>query len=74
MNTVLEYLQGGIVWDGIEMSTKFVTGGAFSLDGIHMNPRGSAVAANYYIRAINEKFGSTIPEVNIGSYPGVIFP
>jgi hypothetical protein len=74
MNTVLEYLQGGIIWDGIEMSAKFVTGGAFSLDGIHMNPRGSAVAANYYIRAINEKFGSTIPEVNIGSYPGIIFP
>ena len=74
MNTVLEYLQGGIVWDGIEMNTKFVTGGAFSLDGIHLNPRGCAVAANYYIRAINDKFGSTVPEVNIGSYPGVIFP
>ena len=74
MNTVLEYLEGGIIWDGIEMNTKFVTGGAFSLDGIHLNPRGCAVAANYYIRAINDKFGSTVPEVNIGSYPGVIFP
>ena len=74
MNTVLEYLEGGIIWDGIELNTKFVTGGAFSLDGIHLNPRGCAVAANYYIRAINDKFGSTVPEVNIGSYPGVIFP
>ena len=74
MNTVLEYLQGGITWDGIEMTAKFVTGGAFSLDGIHMNPRGSAVAANYFIRAINAKYGSTVPEVNIGSYPGIIFP
>ena len=67
-------LQKGIVWDGIKMNTKFVTGGIFSLDGVHLNPRGCAVASNYFIDAINLKFGSTIPQVNITKYPGVIFP
>ncbi len=67
-------LQRGIVWDGIKMNSTFVTGGAFSLDGVHLNPRGCAVAANYFIDAINTKYGSTIPQVNITNYPGVIFP
>jgi hypothetical protein len=74
MNTKLKDLQKGIVWDGVRMNTKFVTGGVFSLDGVHLNPRGNAVAANYFIDAINAKYGSTIPQVNITSYPGVIFP
>jgi hypothetical protein len=64
----------GIVWDGIKMNAKFVTGGAFSLDGIHLNPRGCAVAANYFIDAINAKYGSTIPWVDVTKYNGVIFP
>jgi len=74
MNTKLKEMQGGIVWDGIKMNTRFVTGGVFSLDGIHLNPRGNAVAANYFIDAVNAKYGSSIPQVNITNYPGVIFP
>jgi hypothetical protein len=74
MNSKLTDIQKGIVWDGVKLNTKFVTGGAFSLDGIHLNPRGCAVAANYFIDAINAKYGSTIPQVNITSYPGVTFP
>ncbi len=74
MNAKLKELQNGIVWDGIKMNTTFVTGGVFSLDGVHLNPRGCAVAANYFIDAVNSKYGSTIPKVNITNYPGVIFP
>ena len=74
MNAKLNELQSGIVWDGIKMNTTFVTGGAFSLDGVHLNPRGCALAANYFIDAINLQFGSTIPQTNITNYPGVIFP
>jgi hypothetical protein len=74
MNAKFEELQKGVVWDGIKMNAKFITGGAFSLDGVHLNPRGCALAANYYIDAINQKYGSTIPHVNITDYPGVIFP
>jgi hypothetical protein len=74
MNTNLMSIQKGIVWDGIKMNTKFVTGGVFSLDGVHLNPRGCAVAANYFIDGINLKYGSSIPHVNITNYPGCIFP
>jgi len=74
MNTKLTQLQKGIVWDGIALNTTFVTGGAFSLDGIHLNPRGCALAANFFIEAINKQYNSTIPYVDITKYPGVIFP
>jgi hypothetical protein len=74
MNAKLKEMQTGIVWDGIKMNTTFVTGGVFSLDGVHLNPRGCAVAANYFIDAANAKYGSTIPQVNITTYPGVLFP
>jgi len=74
MNAKLRDLQAGIVWDGVKLNTKFVTGGAFSLDGIHLNPRGNAVAANYFIDAINAKYGSTVPQADITKYNGVIFP
>jgi hypothetical protein len=56
------------------MSTTFVTGGTFSTDGLHLNPRGNAVVANYFIQAINEKYGSTIPQVDETAYHGLIFP
>ncbi len=74
MNSKMKEVQAGIVWDGIKMNAKFVTGGAFSLDGVHLNPRGCAVAANYFIDAINAKYGSTIPWVDVTKYNGVIFP
>jgi hypothetical protein len=74
MNTKLTQLQKGIVWDGITLNTTFVTGGAFSLDGIHLNPRGCALAANFFIEAINKQYNSTVPYVDITKYPGVIFP
>jgi hypothetical protein len=39
-------------------------GGYFSLDGVHPNPQGQAVLANEFIKAINAKFGSTLPPVD----------
>lgn len=48
--------------------------GMFSTDGIHPNARGYSMIANKFIRAINEKFGATIPQGNPTSYPGPPFP
>ena len=70
----MKYFASPMVFDGIELSVTFVSGGLFSTDGIHLCPRGNAVAANYFIQAINTKYGSTIPQVNVGSYPGLVFP
>lgn len=43
----------------------------FSLDGVHPNARGYAIVADEFIRVINEKYGSDVPGVTAGYYPGV---
>lgn len=56
---------------GAFLTADYVTGGAFSLDGVHLSPRGYAVVANQLIGLINEKYGSTIPKVNPVDYTGL---
>lgn len=73
-NEYLKSLAAGIKWDGIAYSPNFVTGGVFSLDGIHLTPRGNALVANELIKVINAKYGSTLPAVNGNAYPGIKFP
>ena len=67
-------LKTGIVYNGISLSSKFVSGGAYSLDGVTLNPRGNALLANEFITSINQKFKATIPKVDATKYRGVIFP
>ncbi|HXC06607.1 MAG TPA: hypothetical protein VNZ86_17745 [Bacteroidia bacterium] len=64
----------GIMYDGIALSTAFVSGGAFSLDGIHLNPIGNAMLANEFLKSMNTTFGSTLPLIDATKYRGVIFP
>jgi lysophospholipase L1-like esterase len=74
MNTYLKSFKSGIIYNGVSMNAAFITGGAFSLDGVHPNGRGYALIANEFIKAINAKFGSTIPYVDVTAHPGIIFP
>jgi len=74
MNAYLRTLQSGVGFSGITFTPQFVTGGAFSLDGVHLTPRGYALAANEIIRVINAYYGSTIPGVDVARYGGVRFP
>ncbi len=74
VNAFMNKTNKGIVYNGIAMNTKFVTGGAFSLDGIHLNPIGNAMLANEFIKSINATFGSTIPQVDATKYRGAVFP
>ncbi|MBB4118751.1 lysophospholipase L1-like esterase [Mesonia hippocampi] len=70
-NAMMEQLaNGGITYDGGMVTSAFATGGAFSLDGIHLTPRGNAIMANYIIRALNETYNATVPVVNVGNYSG----
>lgn len=64
----------GIQWDGVRYTAKFVTGGAFSLDGVHLTGRGYGIVANEFLKAINQKYNSNLPLVNPNSYSGVTFP
>ncbi len=62
---------GGIAYDGGVLTSQFVTGGGFSLDGVHPSPRGYAYIANLMIQAINSTYNATIPSVHIGNYPTI---
>lgn len=64
-----QLLNGGIRFGNYHMTATYVTGGAFSLDGIHPSARGYSLIANKFLEAIAQKYGSSIPAVNMGSYP-----
>lgn len=64
----------GIQYDGVRYTATFVTGGTFSLDGVHLTGRGYALIANEFIKEINSKYKSTLPMVNVNNYSGVTFP
>lgn len=74
VNSLMKKVKTGLVYDGMRFTVTYVTGGTFSLDGVHLTARGNAVIANYFIEAINSKYASNIPFVNVGDYPGIIFP
>jgi hypothetical protein len=67
-------LSDGFVYNGVSMSAKFVSGGAYSLDGVQFNPRGNALLANKFIKAINKQYQARIPELNAGAYNATLFP
>jgi hypothetical protein len=74
MFSFLETMKPGISFEGIDFSPAYIEGGAFSLDGIHLNPRGYAIAANEFIKTINAAYACNIPLVSVGAYRGVVFP
>ena len=47
---------------------RFITGGLFSLDGIHPTDLGHAIIANVMIEAVNRKFGSNVPYARLLDY------
>ena len=58
----------GAFYNGGVLTSTFVTGGAFSLDGVHPSPRGYAFTANTIIDIINTTYNASIPKVDIGTY------
>lgn len=74
VNNLLSKITSGAYYDAISTNASFISGGSFSLDGIHLTPRGNAVVANEFIKTINGKYGTGITVLNPGKYPGVRFP
>lgn len=66
-----ELVSVGVTQNGIKTTGVYATGGGFSLDGVHPSPRGYAIIANGMIDAINLKYGSNLPKVNVGNYKGL---
>jgi hypothetical protein len=74
VNQFLSMVEKGIAYNGINLNTSFVTGGAFSLDGVHLTPIGNALLANEFIKSINTTYKSTLPLIDATKYSGVKFP
>jgi hypothetical protein len=71
-NEIFEEIDRGLYADGIGVNGEFLTGGAYSLDGVNLTPRGSAIVANALIDHINTSFNATIPTVILNFYRDVI--
>ncbi len=74
VNAIFNNIRTGLVYDGARFNASYITGGINSLDGIHLTSRGNAIVANFFIEAINAKYESSIPLLNVIDYPGIIFP
>lgn len=63
----------GIQSGNFVLTSNLVTGGAFSLDGVHLTARGYALVANEMMKAIDDTYGSNFEEadelLDIGQYP-----
>lgn len=73
-NDVLEDVNTGIFENGVSVNGEFLTGGAFSLDGVHLTPRGYSIVANALINNINGNFNASLSPVIINNYRAVILP
>ena len=67
-------IKAGFIYNGVTLNASFVSGGAYSLDGLNLTARGNALLANEFIKSINSKYQSSIPFLDAMKYPAVIFP
>jgi len=68
-SALIKVANGGVVFDNFHMTSDFVKGGAFGLDGVHPSARGQAYIANKFIEAINTKYGSTLRKYKAQDFP-----
>jgi lysophospholipase L1-like esterase len=62
----------GITYNGTTYTAEFVQGGFYSLDGIHPTSQGYAIVANEFIKVINQRYGASIPLIDVSTIPGSI--
>lgn len=73
-NTLLNGIANGSITDGdFTLGSNLVTGGAFSLDGVHPTARGYALIANEFLKSIDATYGSNFEAsgnlYDIGNFP-----
>jgi lysophospholipase L1-like esterase len=73
-NSILNQVaNGGITKDGFKVTSIYVTGGGFSLDGIHPSPRGYGLITNEFLKSINATYGSNFKGYNFGDFR-ILYP
>lgn len=58
---------GGTYYGGMKFTTGYISGGLFTLDGVHPSNHAHAIIANEFIKVINSKWGGSIPMVDVAS-------
>jgi lysophospholipase L1-like esterase len=71
-NALLKKISAGLVEDGVPVNSSYITGNVFSLDGVHLTPKGNAITANEFIKVINQYYKTSIPKLNTAQYPGLL--
>jgi hypothetical protein len=74
MNAYFKSLSSGMMFNGVNYSSTFLKGQFFSLDGYTPTGKGSALIANEFIKAINEKYQTRIPLADANNFSGIVFP
>lgn len=69
-----EVSRNGYMVAGEEYTMSFISGGLFSLDGVHLSSRGNAILANKFIQAMNENLNANIRYVSLHTIPGITAP
>lgn len=64
----------GFYSGGEKFTADYLSGGLFSLDGVHPSSRGQGVVANEFIKVMNARFAMSIPLVDISTIPGIPTP
>lgn len=59
---------GYAIGSGLRVKTDFISGGLFSLDGVHPSTLGYAILANEIIKTVNSHYGSTVPYVDLNQF------
>ncbi len=71
---VLQEASMGITFDDYTLTTKLVTGGLISLDGVHLTARGYALMANKILAAMDAEFGSNFTKATGGLAKAANYP
>ncbi|WP_192822723.1 SGNH/GDSL hydrolase family protein [Rufibacter sp. LB8] len=74
MNAYFNSIKPGLVINGVRHTPAFITGNIFSLDGVHLTPRGYAIVANELLKIINAKYGATVPTIDVTQFRAVRIP
>jgi len=64
---------GGFAFNGGVVTSDFVTGGGFSLDGVHPTPRAHAIVANALIDVIKKRYKANVPVVSPADFGTITF-
>jgi len=65
---LFDHFATGVDVGPFHLTSDFITGGIFSLDGVHLSDIGYTLFANEYIKAINSGYGTHVPLASVAQF------